>query len=261
MEFKTELNYPTLAAARVSFTDFSRKSECRIASIPNRYKTSPRGNGRGLSRQLIMGRFFHELIESVSDAAKLGAREGAVKLYELHEQLIDKYETDYRDFQSEYGVPISEWDLYSVYEKSQEILGRELSLNGVIERERAIYHSNGLLFGIIDELIINEEHITIIEYKLKNKKKEIQTENNINQLHFYACLIKDRYPSRLTKLELVGLKDVYLSIKLDEDLCDSILFGAIEFARYLRKIGDKSIPVEKLCSGCDLCNLGFNEKI
>jgi len=255
MEVNTNLDYLKLSGAVIYFKDLTRRSVCKLDSIPARYKKNFDFSDNKLSRPLIMGRFFHDLLENISDAAKLGLQDGGQMLHERHESLLNEYSFKYAEFTSDYGIPITEWNTYSIYEKAQDLLRREIIIDGVIEREIEIGHSNGLLRGILDELIVDSDSLSITEYKLKKSKKEIQTERNIRQLHFYACLAKDKYPNREVTLELIGLGDVFHEVQLNDQLCASIHEEAAEFAEFLREIGRRNTDPGDLCVGCEYCRV------
>ena len=248
-----ELNFVKLENAIVSFTDLANRTSCGFTSVPARFRKGPTNKADVPTRPQVMGQFFHRLIEGISRAAALEYREAHIKLHEQHLEPIRDFEKEFSSKFPEDMIPISEWDMSPVFKKAEEILRSQLKWQHEVKREEHLSHSNGFIHGTVDEFSIEPDQISIVEYKLKKKKSEILTDRNVKQLHFYASLVKDKFPGKRIKLELVGLGDVLEEVRLDEKLRVSLLEDATSFAQCLRKIGKELIPPNCLCAGCEQC--------
>ncbi len=249
-----ELDYQALKEAKVFATDVRLANRCSLTSIPSRFKIFHRLSDPDLSRPLIMGRFFHELAEKINPASDLGINQGLRYLTNQYLDLSEVYQDRYREFIAEDRSPFKDWSgMSSILDTVNQIFSLQLEEGSRPSREQELVHSNGLLLGKPDAFEIKGSLATITDYKLKYSTKSIDTSIARDQLHFYAMLIRDQSPQISIKLSLIGLNGTFLDVPFDEHEGARIFDSSVMFAERLRELGEKKIPVNDLCQGCQFC--------
>ena len=245
-----------LKKASVSPSDLAVSGGCLLRVIPNRYWLSTNDAKRLLSKEQISGFFFHEIMKRVSDIDYLEKKARKLALYDVFEELINIYETRYRDECAASTMQFRDWpELTGIFRTAEEELKAVKLEDGVVRSEQWWRAKEGRYFGQIDQVIIKPTSVLIRDFKLRHSIEGLSSQERYkNQLHFYAFLIAENFPGRHITLELVGLNKAVLSVAMEEQRMSRILEKANQFIIFLREIGEHQRSLDSLCPGCDRCS-------
>lgn len=176
---------------RLSYSDFKHNSDCLLKSWPKSSIVFSRPLPTPVApKHLIVGRFFHDLLEYVGELSRMSDLSAHEALEEKFFQLIDSYTVKYADDLSMLGEDMNYWsELSDCLEAARHAFRSEVAESGTIYREKEFTRSDLKIYGIIDELTLRDDESIVTDYKARYSIDEDRDSHFYDQLLFYSLLI------------------------------------------------------------------------
>ncbi len=150
----------------LSVTGLYNYLDCPVRFYYNNLLRVPSGR----SAALDFGSMMHDVLESYyKEAVKQGQHLGVDRLMEIYDREVNKNDEKFLDEKVQKEIQLGRSDLRMFYD--QEILGSNLD----VDLEEKLVHTfdHGLkITGIIDKVEIEDNNITIVDYKTGNPKAD-----------------------------------------------------------------------------------------
>lgn len=237
----------------ISYTQYKMLGVCLLKSLPNNsvcicgeIQAEDINN-----KPQIVGKIFHDLLckSVLDDSNKLLGQ----NLRNLHDEIIHAYQKRLEYKKSDLAKSIIFWpELEKIFFSVSEYN----DTSDKVCREYKLYSNDGVIKGIIDEVIFRGDEVILIEYKSKNTEEELKKDEYLDQIHTYSGLYyeyKNCWPNKLIIRGITGVKneiniDQFYSIRLLSKLRNRF----IEINSKINKAKD----IFELCTPRrDLCNL------
>lgn len=180
---------------RLSYSDYRHSSDCLLKSWPRSFIKFSCPTLRTLHpRHLIVGRFFHEVIEYVGEISHLAEPEGLHRLSERYLELIREYSVKYAADLEASGEDLLYWgELTDALDTARAVFRAAACETGTVLREEKFVHSDLRIFGIVDELVVRPDALLITDYKSRYVIDTDLDTHFYDQLVYYALLLSDKF--------------------------------------------------------------------
>lgn len=233
---------------KVSFTDYMRNtgSDCLLREWPrSRLKYSARNLSIPTSRPVIAGLFFHEFLKDITGVYGPAVQDGVRKIRTLYKNKVNVYRSRYA---SSLTSGFDYWpEMSAILKTVIQIYKRDLKSGHHIRREVRIESPAERIYGIVDEVVRSGSEIVLREYKATRDMTNLTQEQYIDQLHFYAILIRAKYGQSPKEMHLEGLLGLACQIELEEERISRI---ENEISAFLTRTDSAFKNSEKVTSYC-----------
>lgn len=238
----------------VSFSDYKHFNRCLVASWPrNKVVFANKGISKPTSRAILVGLLYHEMLDALGDLYELDYESGVRCIRETFRQLITQYRERYADTLAVETSTIDYWpEISAIVQSVILVFERDLDMGLRPIREKPLTSEHLRMHGVIDEIIESTASITITEYKTTQDPARLDQERHLDQVHFYALLVKDYYSKRV-RLRLQGLLGAFLDVPFDENRIAHILQNIQRFFEAADAINETSDVIDLCQVSRDTC--------
>lgn len=248
----------------LSYWRYTRMARCPLSGAYPSSVVSPTGRPSTNSRAQLIGKIFHSQMEVMHGLISTGNLTPADFRSGFNSTIEGIARDVERDAASRHLGDIRLWpELNEIY----------TSLKGLVEfhrqstnktpikthSEETLYSQDKLLFGQLDAFFVDEAGIDLVDYKSGAMNEgDAPKEDYVNQLYFYAYLIKENYGTYPRKLMLIGRNmetielpgSVVRSIEIAAEMRSTLskYNEVISTPNYLQQI---TKPSTDNCSRCD----------
>ncbi|MBP7863911.1 PD-(D/E)XK nuclease family protein [bacterium] len=162
-----------------------------------------------MSRSLVLGKFFHELMEAFHSLLK-EEQLSKEKLRTCFKLVVKRFEDESKQAHGAVNpVNLGNWpEVTDLYRKLSRLLDEHISRS--VKRswqtytEETLFSGDKLLSGQLDAYFLDGEEAEVVDYKSGLVGDgELPREDYVNQLYFYAYLISETYGFYPRKLLLI----------------------------------------------------------
>ncbi len=233
--------------------------ECTLQGfLKSRVVVSNRPTCKTVTSDLICGYIFHALMRDLPKYFRLSKHTRRKKVRSDVESYIDEYSTKYTNFDfSDYRYwPKLAKTIDSVISKD------ERSNNDAIGRELRITSNDARTLGVIDLVERTTEGIQIVDYKGRLDPGGLDLpEKYIQQLHFYALLIKDKYGTYPSKGFIEYFDSKRVLVPLDYQISTTLHHKARSTYSRIESVikGEKDLALlaSQSAKGCGRCSVSY----
>ena len=246
----------------ISFTDYDRFCDCLLGSWPNNLIEVEGGRApSAISRAIVVGLLYHDLLKALDEIQGHDYEEGVREIRARFSELLELYRTRYEKSLSLDLSPFDYWPEVTAIVKSViEVFQLQLDKGRVPVREKELSSKRLRMHGVIDELWETEEYVELVEYKTTQTPSRLANERHMDQIHFYALLVRDYY-GKPVRAQLKGLLGASLTVSIEEDRLIAISQRVEGFFQRAGSIGETEAVIE-LCavspSSCPACAYKFS---
>lgn len=256
----------------ISFSDYFQMKSCLLrGGAKNLKKVHIVTNESQRFRKVIVGRFLHALLEYLTpDVYNLPNCNSLITDYYF--QLIDRFNHEYVYHCYDKYAPIEYWNEIGLSLRFAINKASQLSKQRTkIKREVIFESKDGVLVGIVDEILFLDGVVLLTDYKSSLNNSKLNSQRNVEQVQYYAGLFKEKYDSYPKKLIIQNLNG-----KCHEESPNDFIVNQIHsmarklMNRFNKVVLDKQdlnqlcTPSESLCKGCKLrhsCPCLFDKSI
>jgi len=239
------------AVEKLSFTDYLRSSSCLLKGWPRSRIVYSQGNERkSVSRPLLIGSFFHELLNGVTKLHDLPVEEGVQQIRVEYKKKVGIYKSLYPDF-GDHSIDggFDYWpEMSAILKTVIRVYRRDAESDVQPKRELELRSKSNPMFGIVDEVVETDAGIILREYKTTSNPASLLREQYIEQVHFYAILIYSVYGEFPSATYLEGLLGVTLEVELEPSRLTKICENVDSWIDRARQAVSRQDGVAGLCN-------------
>lgn len=246
----------------ISYSELYSMRECTLQGfLKSRVVVSNYPVFKTVTSDLICGYIFHALMKDLPKYFRLPKHTRRIKVRSDVENYIDEYSTKHTSFDfSDYRY----WPkLAKAIDSVININKDERSINDAIGRELRITTSDAKTTGVIDLIERTTEGIQVVDYKSRSDPGGLDIpEKYIQQLHFYALLIKDKYGMYPSKGFIEYFDSKRVPVLLDYQTSTTLHHKARSIYSRVESVikGEKDLALlanqsANSCSGCTVSYL------
>ena len=236
----------------MSFSTYWRGRKCPGAAIPAKCISSANLVGPGdIKRHVLLGRFFHDLVKATANSERRD-REPKEVVEDAFWSVAREFATRFPNLELEYEPRVQ--DIYDTVNRRVDFkfgYPREL----LVETE--LVSMDQLLFGIPDWVMITDEDVELVDFKLSTTPEGLRSEKNIAQLAFYAHLVEEVFGRYPTRIRLIGLNGVETEVQVSRDAACQLTHNAREMLDVFLEAKRGHLPLEQIAtpseSACSNC--------
>lgn len=237
------------AVKSLSFSDYAHLGRCRVASWPAKSVIMEIGRSSlPVSRAIVVGLFFHDMLKSLDGLYDLGYEKGVLKIRSTFLELLRTYRSRFSNSLAIEPSAFDYWpEITAIVRSVIEVFELDLDVGRRPTREKSLKSKRLRMHGIIDEIYETSDSVVITEYKTTQDASRLAKERNIDQIHFYALLVREHY-SKPIEAQLKGLLGASVEVPIEEDRLLLVSQRVERFFGTSRELGETSAIV-------DLCNV------
>jgi len=236
----------------ISYSTYLKTNSCILNSIPNQnvlIHGSLTLNKRIPNKQVIIGNYFHNLLEETAHIKTINVKELYRRFNEICDKQLLNITKKIKVMDKEFSSSIIYWsEIGDIQVTVWKILQDRLETNGKYYPEKKLFSKNGKVFGIIDELQTNNSLLTLTEYKSVYKTTPETISKYLDQVYLYAYLIYENYEHYPDHIYLKGLLDNFVQLNVDKKRSFDIYNKLLNHLSWVNSKIIESANIQELCS-------------